>query len=179
MSCQNEKKRIIIKQGSGVPTVPASSDHTDGTWIATDIYPGEQYQDTNTGLIYTSNGSITYPVSQITELYSGYVNDTLDGSAGAFQTFDLGTTINFPSGVQVGEGIQITAVVSHASAPASNGTGVYFHFYNTEYIPVAASTPTYGNSFWQLPYTEDRILCELTIYKLDSTNGYTISKQRK
>ena len=40
-------KRIIIKKGAGVPTVPSSSDHRDGTWLATDIYIGEFYQNTS------------------------------------------------------------------------------------------------------------------------------------
>ena len=47
--------RIIIKQGAGVPTIPASADHRNGDWIATDIYTGEFYLDTDTGLTYTRN----------------------------------------------------------------------------------------------------------------------------
>lgn len=47
-----EYKRIIIKKGSGVPTIPASNDHTDGTWLATDLYVGEFYMDTATDKIY-------------------------------------------------------------------------------------------------------------------------------
>lgn len=49
----NETRRIILKKGVGVPTVPASNDHTDGTWLATDIYLNEFYQNTTTGYIYT------------------------------------------------------------------------------------------------------------------------------
>jgi len=49
----NETRRIIIKKGDGPPTVPTSSDHTDGTWISTDIYEGELYLDTTNGLNYT------------------------------------------------------------------------------------------------------------------------------
>lgn len=51
----DEKKRMIIKQGSGVPTIPTSADHRNGDWIATDIYQGELYLDTDTGLFYTRN----------------------------------------------------------------------------------------------------------------------------
>ena len=47
-----EYKRIVIKKGSGVPTIPASNDHTDGTWLATDLYVGEFYMDTATDKIY-------------------------------------------------------------------------------------------------------------------------------
>jgi hypothetical protein len=58
-------KRIIIKKGAGVPTVPSSSDHRDGTWLATDIYIGEFYQNTTTGIIYTrtSAGIISLPTT--------------------------------------------------------------------------------------------------------------------
>jgi len=49
----NETRRIIIKKGAGTPTVPTSLDHTDGTWISTDIYEGELYLDTTNGLNYT------------------------------------------------------------------------------------------------------------------------------
>lgn len=56
--CQDTYARMIIKQGSGVPTIPASSDHRNGDWIATDIYEGEFYMDTDTGIVYTSNNGI-------------------------------------------------------------------------------------------------------------------------
>lgn len=41
-----QDSRILLKRSSTsgvVPTVPSSSDHTDGTWIATDIYKGELF----------------------------------------------------------------------------------------------------------------------------------------
>ena len=53
----NETRRIIIKKGTGAPTIPSSSDHTDGTWLASDIYEGELYLDTTNGLNYTRYGS--------------------------------------------------------------------------------------------------------------------------
>ena len=49
--------RIVIKQGAGVPTVPASADHRNGDWIATDIYEGEFYLNTDNGLAYTRNST--------------------------------------------------------------------------------------------------------------------------
>ena len=53
-------KRIIVKKGNGVPTIPPSADHRDGTWSATDIYEGEFYLDLDTGDVYTNfNGFIT------------------------------------------------------------------------------------------------------------------------
>ena len=49
----DETRRIIIKKGAGTPTIPTSNDHRDGSWLATDIYEGELYLDTVTGLNYT------------------------------------------------------------------------------------------------------------------------------
>ena len=57
MSCYDQKRRLINKKGNGVPTVPATSDHRDGSWLATDIYEGEWYLDKDTGTAYTRNGS--------------------------------------------------------------------------------------------------------------------------
>ena len=56
MSC-DKKERFGIKRGNGVPTIPASSDHRNGDWMATDIYEGEMYQDTDTGVVYTRSGT--------------------------------------------------------------------------------------------------------------------------
>lgn len=55
--CQDQSARMIIKRGSGVPTIPVSADHRNGDWIATDIYEGEFYQDTDDGIVYTRNGA--------------------------------------------------------------------------------------------------------------------------
>jgi hypothetical protein len=49
----NETRRIIIKKGTSIATIPTSSDHTDGTWLSTDIYIGEFYMNTVNGKIYT------------------------------------------------------------------------------------------------------------------------------
>lgn len=53
----DEKKRMVIKQGSGVPTIPTSADHRNGDWISTDIYQGEMYLDTDTGIVYTRDAN--------------------------------------------------------------------------------------------------------------------------
>lgn len=59
--CGDKFERRQIKMGSGVPTIPASTDHRNGDWIATDIYDGEFYMDTDTGLTYTRNGASIIP----------------------------------------------------------------------------------------------------------------------
>lgn len=51
-------KRIIVKKGNGVPTIPPSADHRDGTWSATDIYEGEFYLDLLSNDVYTNSGGI-------------------------------------------------------------------------------------------------------------------------
>jgi len=52
-----EYKRIVIKKGTGVPTIPTNNDHTSGTWLATDLYVGEFYMDTATDKIYMRTAS--------------------------------------------------------------------------------------------------------------------------
>lgn len=56
MTC-DKKQRYGIKRGSGRPTIPVSSDHRNGDWLATDLYEGEQYQDVNDGKVFTRNGA--------------------------------------------------------------------------------------------------------------------------
>jgi hypothetical protein len=53
MACNDEFRRILIKRGSGVPTIPVSDDHQNGDWLVTDLYVGEFYMDTDTGRVYT------------------------------------------------------------------------------------------------------------------------------
>ena len=53
----DETRRIIIKKGQGEPTIPTSNDHRDGSWLLTDIYEGELYLNTSTGILYTRNGN--------------------------------------------------------------------------------------------------------------------------
>ena len=55
--CENLTVRRAIKQGSGIPTIPVSTSHQNGDWLPTDIYVGEQYLDTDTGIVYTRNGN--------------------------------------------------------------------------------------------------------------------------
>jgi len=52
--------RILLKRSTTagqVPTVPGSSSHTDGTWIATDIYEGEAFLNTADARLFTRAGS--------------------------------------------------------------------------------------------------------------------------
>ena len=65
--CGDKSARMIIKTGSGVPTIPVSADHRNGDWLVTDIYEGEQYLDTDTNAVYTRNGSLIQPLNIPTE----------------------------------------------------------------------------------------------------------------
>lgn len=60
--CKNTFGRIVKRYSNtaGVqPTVPASSDHKDGTWLSTDIYEGEEFVNTADSRAYIrANNSI-------------------------------------------------------------------------------------------------------------------------
>lgn len=52
--------RILLKRSTTAgttPTVPASSSHTDGTWVNTDIYEGELFLNTADARLFTRQGS--------------------------------------------------------------------------------------------------------------------------
>ena len=51
-----QDSRIKLKRSTStatVPTVPSSNDHTDGTWIATDIYKGELFYNQADGVLWS------------------------------------------------------------------------------------------------------------------------------
>ena len=51
-----QDSRIKIKRTTvttTVPTVPSSNDHTDGTWVATDIYKGELFYNQADGVLWS------------------------------------------------------------------------------------------------------------------------------
>jgi len=107
----DETKRIILKHGTGVPTIPTSNDHRDGTWIATDIYPYEIYVDSVSGLMYTNSGGLINEI--ITDLgtktFATY-NDIQNQTAAAINT-GYGVkfrTLNLSSGISVLNDTKIT-----------------------------------------------------------------------
>lgn len=60
----DEVRRLVMKSGSGVPTVPVSADHRNGDWLDNDIYDGEIYRDIDTGILYSREGSLIYELSR-------------------------------------------------------------------------------------------------------------------
>jgi hypothetical protein len=171
----DETKRMIIKKGTGIPTIPISSDHRNGDWIATDIYDGEFYKDSDTGIVYNRSGVSISPISKSSNITSTVYNVSETSVIDAFQEFTTGA-LTVPS-VLDGEEVKITAVFRNATAPISNGFGAYFFFDNTEYVHPSATTPTYSNSFFQLPFDRTLLWCELIVHRIDSANAYIINKQ--
>lgn len=53
----DKQARMIQKRGSGLPTIPVSTDPRYGDWLLTDIFEGEQYQDIDTGRWYSRIGT--------------------------------------------------------------------------------------------------------------------------
>jgi hypothetical protein len=97
--CKDENVRIVIKQGSGVPTVPVSADHRNGDWIATDIYEGEQYQDTDTGAVYTRSSTGIEAVgggAGVVKVWRGLITQVGTGNPTAIVLENtLGGTVTF------------------------------------------------------------------------------------
>ena len=107
----DETRRIILKHGTGVPTIPTSNDHRDGTWIATDIYPYEIYVDGVTGLMYINSGGLINEI--ITDLgtktFATY-NDVQNQTAAVINTGYAVKfrTLNLSSGISVVTDTKIT-----------------------------------------------------------------------
>jgi hypothetical protein len=89
-----QRSRMITKRSEvpGVePTVPSSNDHTDGTWLATDIYVGEMFLNVADGKCFTrltddsiveigaggGEGGGDYIMLRIDSIVGGIVNYTV------------------------------------------------------------------------------------------------------
>ena len=85
MSLDIQNVRLIVKQSDiagQMGTVPASDDHTDGTWSETDMYVGEQLINTADDIIYvrTDNGirNIKLKVDSTTDIMVASVTLSTD-----------------------------------------------------------------------------------------------------
>lgn len=85
-------KRMIQKVGTGVPTIPVSTDHRNGDWLDTDIYEGELYLDEATSILYTRVGSTIVKAGNASDNFANadLIFDTnhthdLDGNAVVYQ----------------------------------------------------------------------------------------------
>lgn len=99
MCAENQYVRIITKVAQGEPTIPPSPSHNNGDWLATDIYEGELYIDSDTGKIYTRLASGIVDIGAVS---SANIYNT-DGAlpTGATRTFDLDTGKLFQFGGKI------------------------------------------------------------------------------
>tara|TARA_R110000822_G_scaffold26529_5_gene79811 strand:- start:73 stop:630 length:558 start_codon:yes stop_codon:yes gene_type:complete len=174
--CQDEIKRIIIKQGAGVPTIPVSSDHRNGDWLATDVYVGEFYQDTNTGILYNRDATgirvegtgATYLEVDVSSAEALAIFTTAKPilsapGAGLYykytavleQTFvTTAYTVSGGGDWYLNQGSKdyyfAKAAISHTSDAASQGTYYGFATPNTALTLTADSNPTLGDGTFKL-----------------------------
>lgn len=106
--CYDKFERRTIKMGAGLPTIPASTDHRNGDWIATDIYEGELYMDTNTGQTYTRSGSTIITAGKGAENFAN-----ADLTLTAVRTHDMN-----------GYGVILTNGEFHVDATGLGGSGI-------------------------------------------------------
>jgi hypothetical protein len=151
--CQDKFERRQIKMGSGVPTIPASTDHRNGDWIATDIYDGEFYMDTDTGLTYTRNGASIIPAGSGAENFANADLTLTDNRVHQLNgyNFSLVDTI----GVDLLRKTPIETTISHLIGASEQsltiGDGVYTLKALTTPITINTgnlilpSIPTYAN----------------------------------
>jgi hypothetical protein len=131
--CQDKFERRQIKMGSGVPTIPASTDHRNGDWIATDIYDGELYMDTNTGLTYTRNGASIIPAGSGAENFAN-----ADLTLTAIRTHDLNSFgVLFENG---SVGIDSTGVTVDSFSVITDNS-------NLSYSAIVVENTNSGNAF--------------------------------
>lgn len=129
MSCNTQRARLLIKRGSGRPTIPTSPDHTDGTWLVTDIYIGEQYMDIDTGIIYTR--TLDDEIIQVGSSATDEVMFIASQAGGAAATIDeiFVNTATASSNTRKGVGeYEIVLADSYIGAiiHVTNGTGAGF-----------------------------------------------------
>jgi len=110
-------------------------------------------------------------------LYNDAVNDTVTSATGTMETFDLGSTVAVPT-MEDGDRLEVEMNFNNAVAPSSDGFGLYFLWDNIAYTPLSASTPTYGNSLLQLPYTSYSTSIRITVTKISGTDMYVQYEQK-
>jgi hypothetical protein len=112
MAADTSYTRILVKQSSTPgykPTIPASNDHTDGTWGETDIYIGELYWNSADGIMYTRTETGIQNITQPTDPSSGagrvpYLIGSLIG-------FDCNTTSDQAIALTGGSSFIVTEII--------------------------------------------------------------------
>lgn len=88
MGCQNEIVRMVCKMSTTAgerPTIPVSDDHTDGSWLATDIYIGESFWNSADGIMYNrgDNGIVIIGSDKV---YEGLLNQSSTSAPVCFES---------------------------------------------------------------------------------------------
>lgn len=137
--------RQIMKRtatASTIPTVPSSSDHTDGTWLATDIYKGEMFYNEANDSLWTrgTNGivhlggraKLVIPTAQVLTLNSVPVAFGLTVPTGyAIQGITASLKLDFNS-VAYATNTQVKLLI--------NGAAQYQFIFNSAVLASAANT---------------------------------------
>lgn len=130
MSQNYQYSRILLKRSSvtgATPTInTGSTDHTDGTWIATDIYPGEMFLNMADDLMWvrTSNGILPISISGGTSTVTGGAN--LGSGVGVFESLNSGNLrfYSFSAGTNVTITSGATEITINASGEANTASSV-------------------------------------------------------
>jgi hypothetical protein len=80
MALNKVDAKIRIKRGSTVsevPTVAPSSDHTDGSWSATDIYDGEMYLNTADDKLFIRSNTNIVEIATSQQIASGGLDNRI------------------------------------------------------------------------------------------------------
>ena len=137
--------RQIMKRtatASTIPTIPSSSDHTDGTWLATDIYKGEMFYNEANDSLWTrgTNGivhlggraKLVIPTAQVLTLNSVPVAFGLTVPTGyAIQGITASLKLDFNS-VAYATNTQVKLLI--------NGAAQYQFIFNSAVLASAANT---------------------------------------
>ena len=165
--CKECQKVVITKQGERGPQGPPGPQGIRGA-NGTNGAVGPQGAPGAPG---TDGG--------YTNIYNEHPFTQLDAIDGSFQSFNTGIPIPFAND---GDRILMKFAFSNAVAPISGGFGLWFFLAEVAnpssgiYIHPDPSTPTYANSYFQLPTADDRTIIEFEMTRISATEMYIVLK---